>query len=483
MNRNPQTSLKKVAALLLSLMLIAAQLVAPVTALAMENSKLPVENLPIVTLYYQLSGEELPQPLQVLASPTSLTPVYWAMLPEQAFGFPIAIDVSAINMELPYTYAPVSGTPIAGVNAAGFDAQYTPIDIYQDGVLLATYPLYLSSVEMPLEEPPIAQNGFLHIEYINSQTNEPFYKEDREFAPGVYTIGADKAQDFPSYALNEGTEPIDVTIFDDGTASVEAAIFWFTPLQPEPPVEPDKPIEPDQPSEPDQPTEPDQPAEPDQPSEPDQPTVPDQPSEPDQPIEPDQPVLAPINLYGETTAVVHFREGPGKNYPKVFENVKSGKLIWIYGVVTVDGADWLSIRYVDQNADCYVSSDFVARYTQEESDAITNASSEPVPVPVSYVDKQTGIPFFQEAVSCPVGKQTTIYIREDVAAGYTLQGDASVVVNVSSSRVPDPQSVTFLFQKKQVTGSVYTSYVTSTEEFANETLTFAPGEYPIAPNA
>ncbi|MEG0996127.1 MAG: hypothetical protein RSH26_04125, partial [Clostridia bacterium] len=241
MNRNPQTSLKKVAALLLSLMLIAAQLVAPVTALAMENSKLPVENLPIVTLYYQLSGEELPQPLQVLASPTSLTPVYWAMLPEQAFGFPIAIDVSAINMELPYTYAPVSGTPIAGVNAAGFDAQYTPIDIYQDGVLLATYPLYLSSVEMPLEEPPIAQNGFLHIEYINSQTNEPFYKEDREFAPGVYTIGADKAQDFPSYALNEGTEPIDVTIFDDGTASVEAAIFWFTPLQPEPPVEPDKP--------------------------------------------------------------------------------------------------------------------------------------------------------------------------------------------------------------------------------------------------
>ena len=138
-------SLRRAAALAMSLLMALAQLAAPAAALA--ETMVDVAQLPTVTLYYQISAEdEVPTPAPIFADTSTGTPIYWALLPEQAFQFPITIDVMGSGDPL-YTYGPASGSAIAAVNAPAADgvSMSATIDVYQEGALTASCLLYTSA--------------------------------------------------------------------------------------------------------------------------------------------------------------------------------------------------------------------------------------------------------------------------------------------------------------------------------------------------
>ena len=82
------SALRRVAAWLTSLALLAAQLALPALALAQD-----LTDMPEVTVFYQ-TAEEGPQQ-SMMATPTSDPSgrAYWATLPAEAFGWPITMAV------------------------------------------------------------------------------------------------------------------------------------------------------------------------------------------------------------------------------------------------------------------------------------------------------------------------------------------------------------------------------------------------------
>ena len=232
MTRHFPNSLRRAAALAMSLLMALAQLAAPAAALA--ETMVDVAQLPTVTLYYQISAEdEVPTPAPIFADTSTGTPIYWALLPEQAFQFPITIDVMGSGDPL-YTYGPASGSAIAAVNAPAADgvSMSATIDVYQEGALTASYPLYLSTIPMP---PPQTQNAQVEIAYVDVETQAVLLSYTQEYAPGQYTVTPDRAGELMDYAL-EGANAVDLTVNADGSYSPAPVTFAFkSNKQPEPP--------------------------------------------------------------------------------------------------------------------------------------------------------------------------------------------------------------------------------------------------------
>ena len=153
MNRTYPHPVKRMAALLMTLLMLISQVIMPVAALAMDVSTLPVltvnytdwdGNPNMVSVYPSVTGANMDQV------------VYWAQMPEN-INWDAGVTVVATPMD--GSYSPLDGTsPYYAVNAPDMDGMSVTcnVDLFataEDGAPFASYPLYLSSAPMPQPEP------------------------------------------------------------------------------------------------------------------------------------------------------------------------------------------------------------------------------------------------------------------------------------------------------------------------------------------
>ena len=209
---------RRVLALATSVLLIAAQLVLPVAALAQDISMLPT-----VTLQWTAPADGSVQSTTVMASLYGEQVVYWATVPEEALqtGVTIAAITGAEDPSV-VTYAPAAGTPVNGNSTAVDGIPAVNIEVWRNGVFEIAYPLYLSVIPMPPYQPAGPTSGTVHISYSFAGAevygfDETVPAEGRSFAPDASLVPA-------GYELVSTGEVI-VTLNPDGTTSPNPVVF------------------------------------------------------------------------------------------------------------------------------------------------------------------------------------------------------------------------------------------------------------------
>ena len=132
-------ALRRLAAWMVSLWLLLAQLALPAYALTQAE----ISAMPTVTVTYQTAADA--QPTAMPATPTSdpYGKAYWVTLPAEAFGFPITLSVAASPEAPNYVFDPTEGVITTGADTVDFTGASTVISAYQDGVLMEQYHLYV----------------------------------------------------------------------------------------------------------------------------------------------------------------------------------------------------------------------------------------------------------------------------------------------------------------------------------------------------
>ena len=209
---------RRVLALATSVLLIAAQLVLPVAALAQDISMLPT-----VTLQWTAPADGSVQSTTVMASLYGEQVVYWATVPEEALQNGVTI-AGITGMEDPsmVTYAPAVGTPVTGNSTAVDGIPAVNIEVWRNGAFEIAYPLYLSVIPMPPYQPAGPTSGTVHISYSFAGAevygfDETVPAEGRSFAPDASLVPA-------GYELVSTGEVI-VTLNPDGTTSPNPVVF------------------------------------------------------------------------------------------------------------------------------------------------------------------------------------------------------------------------------------------------------------------
>ena len=209
---------RRVLALATSVLLIAAQLVLPVAALAQDISMLPT-----VTLQWTAPADGSVQSTTVMASLYGEQVVYWATVPEEALqtGVTIAAITGAEDPSV-VTYAPAAGTPVNGNSTAVDGIPAVNIEVWRNGAFEIAYPLYLSVIPMPPYQPAGPTSGTVHISYSFAGAevygfDETVPAEGRSFAPDASLVPA-------GYELVSTGEVL-VTLNPDGTTSPNPAVF------------------------------------------------------------------------------------------------------------------------------------------------------------------------------------------------------------------------------------------------------------------
>ena len=209
---------RRVLALATSVLLIAAQLVLPVAALAQDISMLPT-----VTLQWTAPADGSAQSTTVMASLYGEQVVYWATVPEEALqtGVTIAAITGAEDPSM-VTYAPAAGTPVNGNSTAVDGIPAVNIEVWRNGVFEIAYPLYLSVIPMPPYQPAGPASGTVHISYSFAGAevygfDETVPAEGRSFAPDASLVPA-------GYEL-VSTDEVLVTLNPDGTTSPNPVVF------------------------------------------------------------------------------------------------------------------------------------------------------------------------------------------------------------------------------------------------------------------
>ena len=209
---------RRVLALATSVLLIAAQLVLPVAALAQDISMLPT-----VTLQWTAPADGSVQSTTVMASLYGEQVVYWATVPEEALqtGVTIAAITGAEDPSM-VTYAPAAGTPVNGNSTAVDGIPAVNIEVWRNGVFEIAYPLYLSVIPMPPYQPAGPTSGTVHISYSFAGAevygfDETVPAEGRSFAPDASLVPA-------GYELVSTGEVL-VTLNPDGTTSPNPVVF------------------------------------------------------------------------------------------------------------------------------------------------------------------------------------------------------------------------------------------------------------------
>ena len=209
---------RRVLALATSVLLIAAQLVLPVAALAQDISMLPT-----VTLQWTAPADGSVQSTTVMASFYGEQVVYWATVPEEALQNGVII-AGITGMEDPsmVTYAPAAGTPVNGNSTAVDGIPAVNIEVWRNGVFEIAYPLYLSVIPMPPYQPAGPTSGTVHISYSFASAevygfDETVPAEGRSFAPDASLVPA-------GYELVSTGEVL-VTLNPDGTTSPNPVVF------------------------------------------------------------------------------------------------------------------------------------------------------------------------------------------------------------------------------------------------------------------
>ena len=209
---------RRVLALATSVLLIAAQLVLPVAALAQDISMLPT-----VTLQWTAPADGSVQSTTVMASLYGEQVVYWATVPEEALqtGVTIAAITGAEDPSM-VTYAPAAGTPVNGNSTAVDGIPAVNIEVWRNGAFEIAYPLYLSVIPMPPYQPAGPTSGTVHISYSFAGAevygfDETVPAEGRSFAPDASLVPA-------GYEL-VSTDEVLVTLNPDGTTSPNPVVF------------------------------------------------------------------------------------------------------------------------------------------------------------------------------------------------------------------------------------------------------------------
>ena len=209
---------RRVLALATSVLLIAAQLVLPVAALAQDISMLPT-----VTLQWTAPADGSAQSTTVMASLYGEQVVYWATVPEEALqtGVTIAAITGAEDPSM-VTYAPAAGTPVNGNSTAVDGIPAVNIEVWRNGAFEIAYPLYLSVIPMPPYQPAGPTSGTVHISYSFAGAevygfDETVPAEGRSFAPDASLVPA-------GYEL-VSTDEVLVTLNPDGTTSPNPVVF------------------------------------------------------------------------------------------------------------------------------------------------------------------------------------------------------------------------------------------------------------------
>ena len=209
---------RRVLALATSVLLIAAQLVLPVAALAQDISMLPT-----VTLQWTAPADGSVQSTTVMASLYGEQVVYWATVPEEALQNGVTI-AGITGMEDPsmVTYAPAVGTPVTGNSTAVDGIPAVNIEVWRNGAFEIAYPLYLSVIPMPPYQPAGPTSGTVHISYSFAGAevygfDETVPAEGRSFAPDASLVPA-------GYEL-VSTDEVFVTLNPDGTTSPNPVVF------------------------------------------------------------------------------------------------------------------------------------------------------------------------------------------------------------------------------------------------------------------
>ena len=209
---------RRMLALVTSVLLIAAQLVLPVAALAQDISMLPT-----VTLQWTALADQSVQSTTVTAALYGDQVVYWATVPEEALqtGVTIAAITGAEDPSV-VTYAPAVGTSVTGNATAVDDIPAVSIEVWRNGAFEIAYPLYLSVIPMPPYQPVGPTSGTVHISY--SFAGDEVYgfddtvpAEGRSFAPDAALVPA-------GYELVSTGEVL-VTLNPDGTTSPNPVVF------------------------------------------------------------------------------------------------------------------------------------------------------------------------------------------------------------------------------------------------------------------
>ena len=217
---------RRATALLTSLLLIAAQMVLPLAALAQDISMLPT-----VTIQWSAADGSV-QSMPVTATLYGDQVVYWASVSEEAMQAGVSIQ-SITGPEDPQlvTYGPAAGTLLTG-NATAVDGSVAAsIEVYRGGVFEIAYPFYLSTVAIPPYQPAGPTSGTVYISY-RYEGGEEFYGyedvvpvEGRSFAPDLSLVPA-------GYEL-VSTGEVFVTLNPDGTTSPNPVVFEVQQSEPQ----------------------------------------------------------------------------------------------------------------------------------------------------------------------------------------------------------------------------------------------------------
>ena len=209
---------RRATALLTSLLLIAAQMVLPLAALAQDISMLPT-----VTIQWSAADGSV-QSMPVTATLYGDQVVYWASVSEEAMQAGVSIQ-SITGPEDPQlvTYGPAAGTLLTG-NATAVDGSVAAsIEVYRGGVFEIAYPFYLSTVAIPPYQPAGPTSGTVYISY-RYKGGEEFYgyedvvpAEGRSFAPDLSLVPG-------GYELISAGE-VFVTLNQDGTTTPNPVMF------------------------------------------------------------------------------------------------------------------------------------------------------------------------------------------------------------------------------------------------------------------
>ena len=209
---------RRVLALVTSVLLIAAQLVLPVAALAQDISMLPT-----VTLQWTAPADGSVQSTTVMASLYGEQVVYWATVPEEALQTGVTIAaITGVEDPSVVTYAPAAGTPVTGNSTAVDGIPAVNIEVWRNGAFEIAYPLYLSVIPMPPYQPAGPTSGTVHISYSFAGAevygfDETVPAEGRSFAPDASLVPA-------GYELVSTGEVL-VTLNPDGTTSPNPVVF------------------------------------------------------------------------------------------------------------------------------------------------------------------------------------------------------------------------------------------------------------------
>ena len=217
---------RRATALLTSLLLIAAQMVLPLAALAQDISMLPT-----VTIQWSAADGSV-QSMPVTATLYGDQVVYWASVSEEAMQAGVSIQ-SITGPEDPQlvTYGPAAGTLLTG-NATAVDGSVAAsIEVYRGGVFEIAYPFYLSTVAIPPYQPAGPTSGTVYISY-RYEGGEEFYgyedvvpAEGRSFAPDLSLVP-------DGYELISAGE-VFVTLNQDGTTTPNPVMFEVRESEPQ----------------------------------------------------------------------------------------------------------------------------------------------------------------------------------------------------------------------------------------------------------